>query len=266
MNVKIIFTSIIAALSLTACFEPAANDHTEAAETTTSGTTASVTTAETTQPEVTAISYTVDTSKPLVALTFDDGPNTGTTPLVLKKLEKYQVPASFFLVGNNITSETEGIVKQAYEMGCEINNHSKTHSTMTDMTPEQIRDEVTFVSDKVEEIIGVPTKFFRPPFIAVDQEMYDNIDMPFICGVGCNDWDSKVSVDERVEKTVSQVKDGTIILLHDSTGNLKTVTALDSIIPQLQEKGYQFVTVSELFEAKGIEISPDDNNLYTYLQ
>ena len=261
MKLKLIITSIISALSLTACFEPAENDRTEA-----SGITSSVTTAETTRPEVTAISYTVDPSKPLVALTFDDGPNTSTTPLVLKKLEQYQVPASFFLIGNNITSETEKVVKKAYNMGCEINNHSRSHSYMTDLTPDQIKEEVAFVSDKVEEIIGVPTKFFRPPYIAVDQEMYDNIDMPFICGVGCNDWDSKVSVDERVEKTVSQVKDGTIILLHDSVGNLKTVTALDSIIPQLQEQGYQFVTVSELFEAKGIEISPDDNNLYSYLQ
>ncbi|MGN0602358.1 MAG: polysaccharide deacetylase, partial [Oscillospiraceae bacterium] len=66
--------------------------------------------------------------------------------------------------------------------------------------------------------------------------------------------------------TLKQVKDGTIILLHDAAGNSLTVEALDTIIPSLLDEGYQFVTVSEMFETKGIEISADDANLYTVVQ
>lgn len=213
--------------------------------------------------EITKMTYEIDITKPLVALTFDDGPNLTTTVKVLDVLEEYQVPASFFLIGNNITPSTEKVVKRAFDMGCEIDNHSKTHSAMPDMEPAAIAEEIKFVSDKVEEITGSPTKFFRPPYIAVNDTMYESIDMPFICGAGCNDWDDNVSVDERVENTIKQVRDGTIILLHDSQGNSKTVEAIKRIIPSLLEEGYQFVTVEELFNAKGIEISPDDTNLYT---
>ena len=90
--------------------------------------------------------------------------------------------------------------------------------------------------------------------------------MPFICGVGCNDWVQKVTVQQRIDNTLKQVKDGTIILLHDAAGNFQTVEALDTIIPSLIDEGYQFVTVSELFETKGIDISGEDMNLYTVVQ
>lgn len=227
--------------------------------------------AEETQPEettveekpVTPIVYEIDPEKPVIALTFDDGPNTTTTNQVLDLLDKYQVKASFFLIGNNINDESAKSVKRAYDMGCEIDNHSKTHSYMNKMEAEDIAEEVKYVSDKVKEITGEPTVFFRPPYIAVNSTMYDNIDMPFICGAGCNDWDSGVSVERRLEVLGGQIEDGVIILLHDAQGNDKTVEMLDTLIPQLLDEGYQFATVSELFKAKGVEISGDDSNLYT---
>lgn len=221
---------------------------------------------EETTEEATRKSHEVDISKPLVALTFDDGPNTTTTVKVLDIIEKYDITASFFLIGNNINALNEKVIRRAYDMGCEIDNHSKSHSYMNKMEADEIAEEVAFVSDKVKEITGEPTKFFRPPYIAVNQTMYDNIDMPFICGAGCNDWDINVTVEERIENTLNQIKDGTIVLLHDAQGNNKTVEALDVIIPTLLDEGYQFVTVSELFEAKGVPISAEDTNLYTVVE
>lgn len=215
------------------------------------------------QVEDIVIDYEIDPSKPVIALTFDDGPNTTTTNQVLDLLQKYKVKASFFLIGNNINEQSAQVVKRAYDMGCEINNHSKTHSYMNEMSAEDIAAEVKFVSDKVEEITGEPTKFFRPPYIAVNDTMYQNIDMPFISGVGCNDWDPEVSVDTRIKRVRRQVQDGIIILLHDAEGNSGTVEALDTLIPDLLSKGYQFATVSELFRAKGVEISGDDTQLYS---
>ncbi len=253
---KKIFPMLIAAvLSLSGC--GTANIST--AETASSETSSAEVTEETTMREI-------DPDKPVVALTFDDGPNTVTTVQVLNKLEEYGVTASFFLVGTNITDETKDIVKRAYDMGCEIDSHSKTHSYMNQMTADEIKEEISYVDDKLMEIIGKPAPFFRPPYIAVNDTMYQNIDKPFICGFGCDDWDPKVTIDERTERTLEQVQDGAIILLHDSYNNFQTVAALDKIIPALQEQGYQFVTVTELFNVKGVEVSGDDTNLYSLVQ
>lgn len=212
------------------------------------------------------LDYETDPTKPMIALTFDDGPNTTTTVQVLELLQKYQVRASFFLIGNNITDESAEVVKRAYDMGCEIDNHSKSHPYMNELTPEEIIAEVQYVSDKVEEITGKSTLFFRPPYIAVNDTMYENIDMPFICGAGCDDWDPSVDVETRIKRVKRLVHDGVIILLHDAEGNYQTVEALDILIPYLLEEGYQFVTVQELFEAKGVPISGEDTNLYTTVE
>lgn len=196
-----------------------------------------------------------------IALTFDDGPNSTTTNEVIDKLEKYGIVASFFLVGNNIDDESAKAVKRAYDLGCEIDNHSRTHSNMTELSAEEIKAEYDYTDGKVYEITGEHTKFFRPPYIAVHQIMFDNIDVPFIAGIGANDWEDRVTAEMRARMILKQAKDGDIILLHDAEGNSMTVEALDAIIPELQKQGYKFVTVTELFRAKGIE--PDMEKVYT---
>ena len=211
------------------------------------------------------IDYELDPSKPTIALTFDDGPNTTTTAEILDLLEKYQVRASFFLIGSNLNDETAKVVKRAYDLGCDIENHSMTHSYMDKMTAEEIADEINTLNDKIKDITGEAPKFFRPPYIAVNNVMYDTIDMTFISGLGCNDWDEKVTTDRRVLVLQRRAKDGLIFLLHDAEGNSQTVEALDEAIPYLLEQGFQFATISELFELKGVEVSGDDTNIYTDL-
>lgn len=196
-----------------------------------------------------------------IALTFDDGPNSTTTNEVIDKLEKYGIVASFFLIGNNIDDESAKAVKRAYDLGCEIDNHSRTHSNMTELSAEEIKAEYDYTDGKVYEITGEHTKFFRPPYIAVHQIVFDNVDVPFIAGIGANDWEDRVTAEMRARMILKQAKDGDIILLHDAEGNSMTVEALDTIIPELQKQGYKFVTVTELFKAKGIE--PDMEKVYT---
>lgn len=256
--------------------ENSSKDETTAPEST--ETSAPETSAETTaQPEETVasapeggdtvkrIDYELDPSKPTIAITFDDGPNATTTMEILDVLEKYQVRASFFLIGTNINDESAKSVKRAYDLGCDIENHSKTHSYMDKMTADEIKDEVAYVNDKVKEITGTTPKFFRPPYIAVNSTMYDNIDMTFISGYGCNDWEDRVTAEYRAKYLEKKAADGVIFLLHDAEGNSKTVEALDKAIPILLEKGFQFATISELFELKGIEISGTDTNIYSEL-
>lgn len=225
----------------------------------------------TTAPETTNESeelqeMSIDPTKPMIALTFDDGPNLDTTPLVLDLLEEYDVKASFFLIGNNINMNNKKVIERTYELGCDIHNHSMTHSDMTKMSAEEIEKEITTVSNMIENITGEAPKFFRPPYISVNDTMYDTIDLTFICGYGCNDWEVSVTAENRAEKVLSQAKDGAIILLHDSSGNTQTVEALKTIIPSLLEDGYQLVTLTELFEAKGVELSAEDKNLYSLVE
>lgn len=265
MTLKTIAAAIACILAMTAC---AGNNLRESAESLLSSqqTPADPTAEDTTTPGTTTEPENKPTedaemNQKVIALTFDDGPNTTTTNEVLDKLEKYGVVASFFLIGDNITDESAKTVKRAYDLGCEINNHSRSHSNMTELSAEDIQAEYRYVDDKVFEITGEHTKFFRPPYIAVHQVMFDNIYVPFIAGIGASDWDDRMTAEKRAKTILKQAKDGDIILLHDMEGNSATVEALDTIIPELQAQGYKFVTVSELFEAKGI--TPDMEKVYT---
>ncbi len=197
----------------------------------------------------------------IIALTFDDGPNTVITPQVLDTLEENGAVGTFFLIAQNITPESAEVVRRAKAMGCDIENHSLTHGFMDKMTPEQIRDEVKACTDAIVEITGEAPKFFRPPFIAVNQTMYDNIDLTFICGAGCEDWVPTVSAQERIDRVLANAEDGQIVLLHDMQWNQNTADALKVIIPELRKRGFEFVTVAQLFERKGI--TPVHSRLYS---
>ncbi|MCR5675984.1 MAG: polysaccharide deacetylase family protein [Lachnospiraceae bacterium] len=188
--------------------------------------------------------------KPQIALTFDDGPNTTITPLVLELLEKHGAAGTFFLIGQNINEDSKKVARQAFDMGFEIANHSFTHPDMTKLTPEEIRSEFDRTEALIREITGQGSVFFRPPFILLDQKMYDTIDRCFICGQGCRDWEPEATVEERIEGILTQACDGAIVLLHDMEGNMRTVEALKTVIPALAERGYEFVTLSALFAAK----------------
>lgn len=200
-------------------------------------------------------------SKKLVALTFDDGPNLTTTMEILDLIEQYGITASFYVVGNNINSETEKAMQRAVKLGCEIENHSRTHSAMTEFTAEQMLEEIGYTSDKIEAAVGRRPKFFRPPYIAFNQLMYDTIDLTFICGNGAEDYLDEVTAEMRFERIMKQVCDGMVILLHDSEGNFRTVEAVKMLIPKLLEEGYEFVTTTQLFEGKGV--TPQKNTIYT---
>lgn len=198
-----------------------------------------------------AVDVNAEAEPKLLALAFDDGPNTTTTNEVLDLLAEYHAKASFFVIGVNINAESAKTIKRAYDMGMEIDNHSKTHTSMMNMTPEEIREEIDYVDEQVEAITGEKTKCFRPPFIGVSQVMYDTIDLPFIYGADTQDYMAQVDAQMRADSILNYAKDGTIYLMHDAAGNDQTVEALKIALPQLVEQGYEFVTISELFERQG---------------
>ncbi len=198
-----------------------------------------------------------------IAFTFDDGPNTTVTPLVAEILEKYGGRGTFFVVGNNINDASAKVMKYVHLNGHEIDSHSLTHSDMTKFTAKQIADEIEMTDIRIRSVIGEETRFFRPPYIAYDQLMFDTIDKPFICGRRVDDWDKSVTVEQRINGLLEKAEDGGIILLHDQDDNYATVEALQFVLPRLAEQGYEFVTLSRLFRLKGVPPLTDRPIIYS---
>ena len=190
-------------------------------------------------------------------------PNTTTTFEVIEKLEKYNVTASFFLIGDRINDESVKAVLKEKENGYEIANHSKTHSFMTGLSAEDIKSEIKFTSEKIKEITGEYPKFFRPPYINVNDTMFESIDLPFICGINGLDWEPDVPAEKRAQMILDAMEDAAIILMHDMEGNVETVKALDILIPKLLEAGYTFVNISDVFKLRGVTPEVHTGKVYS---
>ncbi len=202
--------------------------------------------------------------KKLIALTFDDGPSTSLTPLVLDKLDKYKVPATFMMVGQNINSSTKSVIDRIVSSGHEIGNHSWGYTSMDTMSSADIKTSINNTTAAIQQYSGQTPKFFRAPNLAYSQTLSNACDLTFIQGILCYDWDSSTSAQQRANYAIQGAKDGAIILLHDvQPSPHPTPEALDIIIPTLQSQGYTFVTLSQLFSAKGVNLSPSDDKVYT---
>ena len=191
-------------------------------------------------------------SRKLVALTFDDGPSN-ITEKVLDILEENNIVGTFFLIGDLIKPEKKSTMQRQLNLGCEIANHSLTHSYMDKMSAEEIKSEIQKTTDLIKETVGVEPKFFRPPYILVSNTMYENIDLPFICGIDSRDWDPESTTEDRINNVVGHATDGALFLMHDFENNNKTLEALPTIIKKLKEQGYEFTTASGIFKEKNID-------------
>ena len=205
-------------------------------------------------------------ARKILALTFDDGPHPDTTLPILDLLSEYHAAATFFVLGEHITAQTEPILRRALQQGCELCSHSFSHPDMTQLTAAEICAEISETEQRIEAAAGVLPRFFRPPYIAVNDAMFRLIPLPFIAGYGVRDYDDAVSAEARIRGVLQKAADGRIILLHDLAGNTQTVAALREILPALQKKGYAFVTVSQLFSEKGIVPQPHQKILYSYAE
>jgi len=201
--------------------------------------------------------------KKIIALTFDDGPNTTITPQVLDILAMYDAKATFFLEGRFINDTTADVIRRMDSMGCEVCNHAKTHPYMNTLTSEEIVEQVSYTDSCITAITGKTPKFFRPPYIAVNQLMHAVIRHTFISGVGCEDWLPEVTAEMRVDRVLANACDGQIVLLHDGDWNAPTPEVVARVVPALIEQGYELVTVSELFERKGVKPVPHHQVIYS---
>lgn len=190
---------------------------------------------------------TVNPNKPMVALTFDDGPSAYTDRL-LRCLQKNDVKATFFLVGSS-AGRYPDTIRKAYRMGCEIGNHTYSHPSLSSLSAQGIQDQVNSVNRLVREITGKNPTLLRPPYGDYNSNVCANAGLPVILwSVDTRDWATR-NADSIVSHIQTHVSDGDIILMHDTYA--QSVDAAEMIIPWLKSKGYQMVTVSELAKYKG---------------
>lgn len=190
----------------------------------------------------------VDPDKPMIALTFDDGPSKFTMQL-LEQLNAYGAKATFFLVGENIDDYPDTI-KKMQEIGCEFGNHTMNHARLTTLTDDEALAQIQGTNAELQAVINDGTKLLRPPYGSEDERIATISGSPLIMwSVDTNDWENKDATAVR-EHVLNVVKDGDVVLMHDI--HETTVQAAIELIPQLIEQGYQLVTISEMAEARGV--------------
>lgn len=192
----------------------------------------------------------VDPTKPMIALTFDDGPGKYTDQL-LDILEKCDARATFFMLGENVSKYPDA-VKRMKELGCEIGNHTTNHKKLTELAEKDIAPQIEGTNTALQEIIEEDASVVRPPYGAVNGVVKKNVAYPLVMwSVDTLDWQKK-DAKKITDYVMGNVKDGDIVLMHDI--HEFSVEAAKTIIPKLVEQGYQLVTVSEMAQAHGIEM------------
>ena len=178
-----------------------------------------------------------------IALTFDDGPSSKYTPVLLDGLKERGVHATFFLMGKNIEGK-EDIVKRMSEEGHLIGNHSYEHIQLTKAGPKAVCEAVEHTQKQIETITGKRPEYIRPPYGDWNEELEEEIEMtPVLWSVDSLDWKLK-DTGKILRRVLKDVKDGDIILLHDIFPS--SVEAALELIDILQKEGYVFVTADEL--------------------
>jgi peptidoglycan/xylan/chitin deacetylase (PgdA/CDA1 family) len=207
----------------------------------------------------TGISRMIDPSKPMVAITYDDGPSRFTTQ-ILDVLEQHEAVATFFVIGSRVEDNAD-IIRRALAMGCEIGNHGWSHRSLTRMSETRLLTELLDTNSAIEAITEFPTLLMRPPYGAVNRRLRSvtaDIELPIIYwSIDPKDWMTKSS-SETHQHIMTNVRDRDIILMHDIYA--ATVQASRRVIPALINRGYQLVTVSELMYYS--EITPEPGVVY----
>lgn len=189
----------------------------------------------------------IDPNKPAIALTFDDGPGPRTMEL-LAQLEKYNAHATFFMLGQKVSSYPDAIRKMQ-EIGCELGNHSYDHPDLSKLDAAGIQSQISQTNEGIRGIAGNGATVLRPPYGAISSTLSSNAGMPMILwNIDTLDWKTR-NAQSTIDAVMKDVKDGDIILMHDI--HSETIDAALQLIPKLQAEGYQLVTVSELAASKG---------------
>lgn len=193
----------------------------------------------------------IDPNAPMIAFTFDDGPNSEYTERILKVLQENYSSATFFMVGYNIDKYPE-TVKNVSLAGCEVANHTKDHQNLTKVDADEILKQIGYVNNMAEELTGSKATMIRPPEGAYDETVLNLLQEPVVLwNLDTEDWRSR-NAHEIAQRILDNAKDGDIVLMHDIYDS--TAEAVEIVVPMLKERGFQILSVSELARYKGKEL------------
>lgn len=195
--------------------------------------------------------YRGSSSLPYVALTFDDGPHPTHTPRLLSILSKHNVKATFYVTGEN-ASRYPALIRRMVQEGHEIGNHTYTHPNLTKLSDAQIRSQLNKTVAAISSAANVKPRTFRPPYAAMTSRQRAWVKAEYgypiiFWDVDPMDWkDRNASIVS--SRLLSRARNGSILLLHDI--HASSVSAVPSTINGLLNKGFKFVTVSQILSAR----------------
>jgi peptidoglycan-N-acetylglucosamine deacetylase len=195
----------------------------------------------------------VATDKKVLALTFDDGPSPTFTPKILDILKRHNVKATFFSVGTRMEKSPE-IVQRQIEEGHEVANHTHTHPSFHRLSKKDMKKELISAENAITKLTGKSTKYFRPPGGFYNEEIINTANelgftvIMWSWHMDSFDW-RYPGVSYIVNRMLKNATNGDIILFHDFGGDrTQTIQALQQVLPALKERGFTFITISELMQ------------------
>ena len=208
------------------------------------------------------MSYDSKNHKPMVALTFDDGPDGKQTEELLEVLKANGARATFFVVGKQVEKHPE-LLKKMVDYDCEIGNHTYSHANLNSLSEKALNKEIETTNKLIEQATdGYRASLMRPPFNNCNNKVKDMLKQPIIqWSIDTLDWKHK-NVSKTIEIVLDRVSDGSIVLMHDI--HKSSVEAAKILIPKLIESGYDLVTVSEMAQIKGEQLNP--HNKYSRIR
>ena len=207
----------------------------------------------------------LDRTRPMVALTYDDGPHAVYTDQILDILEEHGAVATFFEVARNLPNAPDA-VRRAAAMGCEVGSHSYRHADLGKMDKDSQLADQAAADALFQEVLGTTPTLLRPPYGSMNKTLKTT------CGRSIVTWtiDPEDWLCKNAATVVSRVQgqsrlDGQVILLHSIYPS--TVEATKTLVPWLQEQGYQLVTISELIEYRfNDQVEPNRSYNYDYFR
>lgn len=192
--------------------------------------------------------YSVQTEEKKIAISFDAAWGAEDFQKIMEVLDKHQIRTTFFMTGEWVEKYPE-CVKMLVEKGHDLGNHSATHPDMTQLSKEKQKEQILGVHNAVKELTGYEMELFRPPYGAYNNEVvrtcYELGYYPVQWSVDSLDW-KDLSASEIINKVCNHkaLANGAIILCHN--GAKHTAEALDEMLTNLKNQGYEIVPISEL--------------------
>lgn len=206
----------------------------------------------------------IDPAKPMVALSFDDGPvgiaSTDSSIRIQNALSDAGFHATFFycidLWGKKLNATTEQEIIRAHELGFEVANHTYSHPDLSTLSAAEVQSQINNCASELTRLTGRTNFLIRPPYLAVNQTVQENAGAPLItCAVDSQDW-NQATAQQMIDSLTQKMNDGSldnaIVLMHETYDT--TAQVIEHMVPVLKANGWQVVTISEMFRANGKEM------------